>query len=232
MIPCTLTINSTAQKRRTICCSVRSVKQAPSGDFDRIESISVRPRASGDPESPASSCGSGCPLSRARTEYGATSSQNALALQGHALLRVLVGRELLVACRVAVVAQDVGDEVGIGLRAERAWPVGRHGQADIAIKHGDVSAAPARAEIAALERWPAELAIVERRAMAILAALPIGRLSALGLRCRECRCCRPLLRGHRNGTAQKRDSECKSEKPAKQHVHDNTWKSVIVCAKG
>src|SRR5207247_5445149 len=100
------------------------------------------------------------------------------------------------------------------------------------IQHRDVSASPAGTEIAALERRSAELAIVERRAMAILAALPIGRLSAFGLRRRECRRCRPLLRGHSNGTAEKCSNERQSEKPAKQHVHDNTWKSVIVSAKG
>src|SRR5207244_7157523 len=32
----------------------------------------------GDPESPGSTCSSGCPLSRARTERGSTSSKNPL----------------------------------------------------------------------------------------------------------------------------------------------------------
>jgi hypothetical protein len=150
-----------------------------------------------------------------------------LALQAHVLLCILVGRKLLIASGVAVVAEDEGHEVRIGLRAELAGPIGRHGQADIAIEHRNISTSPARPEIAALERRPAEPAVVERRTMAILAALPIRRLSALGLRRRECRCCRPLLRRHRNGTAQMGSSECRSGKSAKQHVHDNTQNSVI-----
>src|SRR5947209_4023470 len=46
--------------------------------------------------------------------------RNALSFQAQVLLRVRVGWQLLVARRIAVVAQEEGHEVGVGLRAQLA----------------------------------------------------------------------------------------------------------------
>src|SRR5882672_7911195 len=164
-----------AQKRSTICCSVKSAKPAPP----------VRPTAK-------------------------RGSDLSLSLQAHGLLRVLVGRQLFLACRIAVAAEEEGHEVRVGLRTELAGPIRRHGQADIAIQRRDAALSPARAEIAALERRPAELTVIERRAMAVLAALAIGCLPALRLR----RCVEwggwLVLRRHRDGAAEQ-DRGCKRQ---------------------
>jgi hypothetical protein len=142
-----------------------------------------------------------------------------LTLQAHALLGVLIGREFLVARRVAVVAQDEGHQIRVDLWAQLPRSVWRHRQADIAIQHRNIAVPPAGAEIAALERRPAELAVVERGTVAILAALPIGRLSALGLRRREGRRRRPLLPVDRDSTAgSDRGAERQSGK-LKQQAH-------------
>src|SRR6266852_6738121 len=120
-----------------------------------------------------------------------------LPLHRHFALRVLVGGQLLGAGRIAVVAQKKGREGHIGLFAELAGPVRRHQSVDISEQGRDVARTPMLAEIRPLERGAADLAIVERRAVTILAVLLIDRLAAFHLPLRECR--RPLLPALREG---------------------------------
>src|ERR1700719_4939617 len=86
-----------------------------------------------------------------------------LSFHAHLALGIGVGGEFLAAGRIAVAAQKESRQVGIGLGAELPRPVGRHQGVDVAEQGGHVASAPVLAEIGALERRAAELAIVERR---------------------------------------------------------------------
>src|SRR5712671_2342566 len=73
------------------------------------------------------------------------------------------------------------------------------------------------AEIRPLERGAAELAIVERRAVTILAVLLIDRLAAFHLPLRECR--RPLLPALRGGLQGRGCHECERSRGGGTESH-------------
>src|SRR5260221_5927327 len=114
-----------------------------------------------------------------------------LFLHCHFALSVPLGGKFLGAGRITVVAEEKGRQVDIGLRAELPRPVRRHQRIHVAEQPRDVTRTPVLAEIRALERCAAELAIVEGRAVTILAVLLIDRLATLHLLFGECG--RPLL---------------------------------------
>src|SRR4051794_40442692 len=98
-------------------------------------------------------------------------------------------------CRgVAVLAQQKGGQVHIRFLAQLPRPVGRHRRLRLAVQRAHAAAGPALPEIRALERRAAELAVVEGRAVAILAIALIDRLAALRLLGSECQRCRRLVR--------------------------------------
>src|SRR5258706_421983 len=82
-----------------------------------------------------------------------------LFLHRHFALRVLVGGQFLGAGRIAIIAEEKGREVHIGLCAELAGPVRRHQGVDISEQRRDVARAPMLAEVRTLERGAAELEI-------------------------------------------------------------------------
>src|SRR3954447_15402440 len=104
-----------------------------------------------------------------------------LFLQAHLSLRLWIGGQFLRPRSVAVLAQQKRSEIEIGLIAELSRPVGRHRRPGLAEQPRHVSIAEAAAEIRAIERRPAEFAVVQRGAMAILAIAPVSRLAAFGL---------------------------------------------------
>ena len=117
-----------------------------------------------------------------------------LFLQAHLLLDIEVGGELAGAGGVAVLAQQKCGQVHIRLLAQLSRPVGRHRRLRLAVQRAHAAAGPALPEIRALERRAAELAVVEGRAVAILAIALIDRLAALRLLGSECQRCRRLVR--------------------------------------
>src|SRR6266446_6444974 len=129
-----------------------------------------------------------------------------LFLHRHFALRVLVGGQFLGAGRIAIIAEEKGREVHIGLCAELAGPVWRHQGVDISEQRRDVARAPMLAEIRTLERGAAELAVVEGRAVTILAVPLVDRLAAFHLPLRECG--RPLLPALREGLQGRDRYEC------------------------
>src|SRR5215472_2486491 len=80
-----------------------------------------------------------------------------LLLHRHLALCVLVGGKLLAARRVAVVAEEEGRQIRVGLRAELSGPVRRHQRVDVAEQRRNVARTPVLAEIRTLERRAAEL---------------------------------------------------------------------------
>src|ERR1700681_3980421 len=125
---------------------------------DSVKSITTAPRCSPAP------CGS------AR-----------LFLEAHGLLGVHVRRQFLVAGLVAVLAQDIGDKVAIGLIIELARTVGRHFCLHEAKERRDIGGVPMAGKRRALERRAADLAVVEPGAVAVETIVRIGGLTAIGL---------------------------------------------------
>src|SRR5262249_20776971 len=104
-----------------------------------------------------------------------------LFLQRHLLLGTSVGGERLVARRVAIVVEDECGEIGIALRRELTRAIRRDCHAHESVEGRETVSTPTAAEVTALERRTAELAIVEGGAVTILAAMAIGGLAAFHL---------------------------------------------------
>src|SRR5580704_12305359 len=133
-----------------------------------------------------------------RLEPAPTRMFDQLSLQAHRLLGVDVRRKLLVAGRITVLAQDIGDQVRVSLVVELAGTVGRHLRLHEAEQRRHIAGIPVAGKRRALERRAAELAVVEPRAVTIETIVRVFRLAAVGLLLRERRRrLRGFLRGRR-----------------------------------
>jgi hypothetical protein len=150
-----------------------------------------------------------------------------LRFDAHVLHGGGIGGEFLVASRVAVVAEDVGDQVGIVLVGEPARAVGRHQALGEAVECADPAGGPLLTEKAALEHRPAELAVVERGAVAIRAVPAIDRAAAIDLLGGEGGRGRRLRRSHARG---RRHCDCPNGEP--NHEPRATKNPACACVVG
>src|SRR5258706_3381298 len=82
-----------------------------------------------------------------------------LFLHRHFALRILIGGQFLGAGRIAVIAEEKGREVHIGLPAELAGPGRRHQKVDISEHRRTVARAPMLPGVRALEQCTPRLAL-------------------------------------------------------------------------